>query len=333
MLRFDIPNEFITGINSGQLMRYGTIIKDVATGNIVGHLKEVGNISKILSEYPIPMNPLSAVTGTINVTSNIAQNFQLREISKTLEALKMVNNIGAIASIATLGVSVAGFVVVTNKLNKLDEKLNIALEKLDVIKEILEDLKMKQEVLEFAEIKTASEQLHNALFTEDKQRRRELLSEANKTFHKYKNYYLRIAQNHNLWEDGKLPLPVANELYSRYITCVMGQLYSEFLLGDLPSFHESWKIINKEVQDISKFNKIKALRERSDNNCSNLYGTNYDRLFNEIKNTNDILCETSRRIETMDVEVSYLQDNNIKPFEYLKELREMDDGIILIPVK
>lgn len=330
MISFQIPSEFIGLVNSGQLVRYGTILKDVSSGHVVGHLKEAGELSKILSELPIPMNPIS---GGVNVASNIAQNFQLHEISKTLESLQMINNIGAIASVATLGVSVAGFAVVTNKLNKLDEKLDVILEKLDVVKEILEELQMKQEVLEFAEVKTASEQLHNALFTEDEQRRRELLTEANKTFHKYKNYYLKIAQNHNLWEDGQLPLEVANEFYSRYITCVMGQLYSEFLLGDLSSFREAWKLISKEVMDISKFDKVQALRVRSDNNVSNLYETNYDTLFNQVVNTNTILEETSRRIETMDIEAKYLEDNNIKPFEYLKELRSMDDGIILIPAK
>ena len=328
MIPFQIPSEFIGLVDSGQLMRYGTVLKDVSSGHIVGHLKEVGELAKIISDIPIPMNPIS---GAINATSNIAQNVQLHQISKTLESLQMVNNIGAIASVATLGVSVAGFAVVINKLNKLDEKLDVVLEKLDVVKKILEELQMKQEVLEFAEVKTASEQLHNALFSEDEQRRRELLTEANKTFHKYKNYYLKIAQSHNLCEDGKLPLEVANELYSRYITCVMGQLYSEFLLGDLSSFREAWKVINAEVMEISTFDKTKALRVRSDSSCSNLYETDYDTLLNQVTNTNAILVETSRRIETMETEAKYLEANNIKPFDYMRELRNMDNGIILIP--
>lgn len=319
MIEFVIPWEFLPRVVSGELVRYGAVLKDAVTGRIVGHLKEVGNFSQLLG------NPL---TDGISVVSNIVQNFQLRSIGKTLESLQLINNIGAVASLATLGVSVVGFAVVTSKLNKIDEKLDVVLEKLEVIKEILENLQMKQEVLEFAEVETASQQLHKALFTMDEHLRFSLLMEANKTFHKYKNYYLKIAQNHNLWEDGKLPLTVAHELYSRYMTCVMGQLYSEFLLGDISSYRESWKLINKEVQGISKFDKLKVLRVRSD---SNMYTIDYEPLLNEIQNTSAILIETSRRIETMDTEAKYLQDNNIKPFDYLKELREMEDGIIMIP--
>ena len=55
-----------------------------------------------------------------------------------------------------------------------------------------------------------------------------------------------------------------------------------------------------------------------------------DELFNKIKNTNAILLETSRRVETMTYEAKYLQDKNIEPFDYFRELRSMDDNIIII---
>lgn len=116
-MKFIIPSEFESKVLSGEYIRYGTIIKNSA-GKIVGHLKETG-IESILKDMKIPTNPLSAGTEVIKVASGIAQNFQLREMSKLLESMQLVNNIGAIASVATLGVSVAGFAVVTHKLNQL----------------------------------------------------------------------------------------------------------------------------------------------------------------------------------------------------------------------
>lgn len=327
-MKFIIPSEFESKVLSGEYIRYGTIIKNSA-GKIVGHLKETG-IESILKDMKIPTNPLSAGTEVIKVASGIAQNFQLREMSKLLESMQLVNNIGAIASVATLGVSVAGFAVVTHKLNQLEEKLDFTLEKVDRVLEIVENLNMKQEVLEFAEVKTASEQLHNALFTEDLKRRESLLTQANHTFHKYKNYYLKIAQDKSIWTDGKLPLEVANELYARYITCVMGQLYSEFLLGDLSCFRESWKEINKEVQNISKIDKIAILRSKSDINASQLFATNYDELVVKINNTNNILIETRKRVESMDYEAQYLLESKLSPFEYLKDLRSMESELVVI---
>jgi len=327
-MEFVIPTEFVSKVVSGEYVRYGTIIKD-SSGKIVGHLKEAG-IESVLKDFKIPTNPLSTGTEVIKAASGIAQNFQLREMHKLLESMQLINNIGALASVATLGVSVAGFAVVTQKLNQLEDKLDITLEKVDRVLEIVENLNMKQEVLEFAEVKTASEQLHNALFTEDIIRRKDLLTQANHTFHKYKNYYLKIAQDKSIWYDGQLPIEVANELYARYITCVMGQLYSEFLLGDLSCFRESWKVINQEVKDIGDIDKIKMLRSKSDSNASDIFGTDYDLLSTKITNTHKILIETSNRVESMDYEAQYLLESNIEPFEYLKDLRSMENGLVLI---
>ena len=327
-MEFVIPSELIAKVASGEYTRYGTIIKN-SSGKIIGHLKEAG-IESVLKDFKIPTSPLSAGTEAIKAASGIAQNFQLKEMHKLLESMQLVNNIGALASVATLGVSVAGFAVVTQKLNQLEEKLDITLEKVDRVLEIVENLNMKQEVLEFAEVKTASEQLHNALFTEDIARRKDLLTQANYTFHKYKNYYLKIAQNKSIWYDGQLTLEEANELYARYITCVMGQLYSEFLLGDLSCFRESWKVINQEVKTISDIDKIQILRNNTDIKTSDIFCLDYDALNTKIHNTQKILVETSNRIESMDYEAQYLLESNIEPFEYLKDLRNMENGLVLI---
>lgn len=327
-MEFIIPSEFASKVLSGEYIRYGTIIKN-SSGKIVGHLKEAG-IDSVFKNMKIPTSPLSAGVEVIKAASGVAQNFQLSKMSKVLESMQLVNNIGAVASVATLGVSVAGFAVVTHKLNKLEEKLDFTLEKIDRVLEIVEDLNMKQEILEFAEVKTASEQLHNAQVSEDMKRRESLLTQANHTFHKYKNYYFKIAQDKSIWTDGQLPLEVANELYARYITCVMGQLYSEFLLGDLSCFRESWKTINEEVQTISKIDKIAILRSKSDANSSQLFATDYDELVVKINNTNNILEETSKRVESMDYEAQYLLESNLNPFEYLKELRSMESELVVI---
>lgn len=324
MIPFEVPLKYKLLLETGKIIRYGTVLKDSQTGQIIGHLKEVGNLPNIMSALPISLDPLSSA-------SNIVQSIQLQEISKNLEIVKMISSVGAVASVATLGVSIAGFAVVTQKLNKINENLNIVLEKVDRVKQIVEDLNMKQEVLEFAEIKTASEQLHNALSAEDAERRKFLLSQANQTFHKYKNYYLLMAQNQNLWLDGQLPMEVANELYSRYITCVMGQLYSEFLLGDLSCFRETWKLINKEVQEVSSFDKIEVLRARSDSSINEYLGVDYETLTPQIRFTHDMLVETRNRIKTMVYEAQYLEERGLNPFEYLKELKTLDDGIVVIP--
>ena len=51
-----IPSRFARGVLDGTLARHGCLLKDAASGRIVGHLKELAGLERALSLFPL--NPL-----------------------------------------------------------------------------------------------------------------------------------------------------------------------------------------------------------------------------------------------------------------------------------
>lgn len=49
-IQFDLPAQFLQGIATGDIIRYGAILKDAGTGRIVGHLQESGIAQSLLSQ-------------------------------------------------------------------------------------------------------------------------------------------------------------------------------------------------------------------------------------------------------------------------------------------
>src|SRR5689334_13468077 len=100
-LLFRTPAEFA---DPAQYQRIGAIIKEVTTGQIAGHVQELGP-SSLLSNIPIPGgNPLKLATEAV-------QMVQLQQIQQTLNTVQTLATVGAVASVATLGISAAGFAV------------------------------------------------------------------------------------------------------------------------------------------------------------------------------------------------------------------------------
>ena len=111
MINFTIPLNYLPRILSGDYIRYGAIVKEASSGKIIGHLKETGMLQNILSQSP---------TNPLQMAEFVSSNMQLMQIQKTLEGLQLISSIGAVASVANLGVSIAGFAIVINKLNNIE---------------------------------------------------------------------------------------------------------------------------------------------------------------------------------------------------------------------
>lgn len=48
---FEVPAQFMAKVLSGEYVRYGGIIKDAVTGQVIGHLKEAGSLGKSAQCY------------------------------------------------------------------------------------------------------------------------------------------------------------------------------------------------------------------------------------------------------------------------------------------
>lgn len=120
----------IQGLLDGSLVRFGSVIREAGTGQIVRHLLETPGLTQQI--MAMPFNP---VLGSANAVSNIvghsitatklsAVQNSLSLIQGGLSSVLQLSQIAAGASVLNLGVSVAGFAYMAYKLNQLQTSIN-----------------------------------------------------------------------------------------------------------------------------------------------------------------------------------------------------------------
>ncbi|MEQ8262585.1 hypothetical protein [Pseudohaliea sp.] len=101
----------------GDLVRYGTILKDAGTGKIVAHVQETGLAGKALSTLGGgPFGPVSSI-------SSIVANVQLVKIQGMLAFMQALQFATLGAAVAGIGVSAAGFASLNKKVAAVGESI------------------------------------------------------------------------------------------------------------------------------------------------------------------------------------------------------------------
>ena len=161
--------------------RVGAIIKERATGQIAGHIQQLGGWD-LLRHVPIPGgNPLELATQAIQMA-------QLHKIQQTLNTVQTLATVGAVASVATLGVSVAGFAAVLSKLKRMEGKLDQMLAVTVKVRSLVEHLHVKVDALPMAALQARLEAVSMARLY-DKTRRRDALQDAVENLAELRHYY------------------------------------------------------------------------------------------------------------------------------------------------
>lgn len=100
-LIFETPHKYINGIASGELVRFGSIIKDSVTGKIVGHIQETGFSS--FAQYG------GGVLSPINTVSSVAANIQLSKLNEMVSLLTKLQLADLSLGVIGVGLSVANY--------------------------------------------------------------------------------------------------------------------------------------------------------------------------------------------------------------------------------
>lgn len=129
---FETPEAWRAAEAAGTVRRFGVLLKDTATGRIVAHLQEVGDLSRAL-----PDGPLSALLGTTKVLAG---------------AGAVASGIGAVAAIVGIGVSVLGFAHVSRRLDALDRAVGALDERLSRLSRQLDRLEQRASARDAAEV-------------------------------------------------------------------------------------------------------------------------------------------------------------------------------------
>ena len=136
---FKISPQFASEVASGAIQRFGPILKDTATGKIVGHLQQTSAFQSLISSgFEGAMNTVSqgfssqgfSPLDVLDAVQNQQMLSKLADIQGTLTDIQgtmgILQNlqIGTLAlSGANLGVSVVGFAVVLQRLNAIQSNL------------------------------------------------------------------------------------------------------------------------------------------------------------------------------------------------------------------
>ncbi len=123
---FDIPADVLAQVVSGAFRREGAFIRNVASGQIVRVLQETGSATHLLAAST---NPVAATVQAVAAVAAIGQNEQIKAGIATLRVLGLSN---LALSVAGLGVSVAGFAVVSVKLRRIEEEVKAVGDRLDL---------------------------------------------------------------------------------------------------------------------------------------------------------------------------------------------------------
>lgn len=331
------PAIYLAQIAAGKIVRYGAILKDANTGQIVGHLKEAGGMGELLSSVApsalMLSNPVTAVASVAGVLGDVYQGVQLHQIQETLKGLGMMTNIAAFSSVAGLGVSVAGFALVNKKLNTMDSKLDSIASDVSIIMRAVDELKISWQEMSNAQLQKATQDLITAEKAETDARTMDLAKEAASGFSLLRNYYHNLLSAEGLYSDIALNVGNLQEIISRYNFTCIGLLQAELITGDLGSYRSRLDLILADQSSLLKFSPREVYQGRCDKLAELTLDHDYEGLSNSLVGLNQYTEETCARVEGYSTELEYLEQSGMSVNDYLRELRDHETGIVLIPRK
>ena len=118
---FDVPAQLLASEASGVVRRYGAILKDEATGRIVGHVQESGALQKVF-QTGLSFDPTGA-TGLIGIAQNAAITSKLNAMQSMLGTMQMLQVASLASSVIGIGVTAASTAMILSRLNQVDKAI------------------------------------------------------------------------------------------------------------------------------------------------------------------------------------------------------------------
>ena len=317
-ITFKVPAEFA---NPLVFERFGALIKDRATGQIVGHLQEAGGWG-LLRHLPMPGgNPLQMVTDVVQVG-------QLVKIQQTLDTVQTLATVGAVASVASLGVSIAGFALVLSKLKRMDAKLDRLLSESAKVRQLAERVSVKLDAMPLARLRSELEAVGMAWHYEPT-RRRESLQRSIAELATLRHYYAALLADEQFCSLGTDNLLALLDTHERLIAASEAELFAEFLLGsDVHLIKERWRRQKEVLENIGWRTpaELFELARQGDRDLGvDLVISAADRSV-KVKALTQVRTESLERLSSLPALASTLQDRGIPAVEYLRAIEDRGAG-------
>lgn len=324
-LPFEVPERF-----GGPLYeRFGAIIKEKATGRIVGHVQEAfwGRVGDTLLQG----GPLDLLTDGLQIA-------QLAKLQRTVETVQTLATISATASVASLGVSVAGFALVLARLGRMDQKLDKVLAASRELRQLSARLHVKVDAIQMSRLRAELEAVGLALHF-DEQRRRETLSRSIAELSTLRHYYADLLADPQLAQAGTQEALALLDAHERMTAAAEGELFAEYLLGGQPELVEQRWVRQRDTFDRVAWKNpldLYGLLEEADKaNGTYLMVPATERS----AVTRSILAsrqESLDRLESIPVLAGEIHRRGLTPMQYLDALeqasRQTGQRVLVLPV-
>jgi hypothetical protein len=261
---------------------------------------------------------------------------QLAHIHQTLKAVQTLATVGAVASVASLGVSVAGFAVVLSKLQRMDGKLDKVLSETAKIRSLAERLHVKIDALPVATLRSELEAVHMA-WRYEPTRRRESLQASVRTLTNLRHYYAELLANEEFCLQGTEGLLTLLDTHERLVAAAQGELFAEFLIDDDNSvLEERWRLQQESLNSVAwrSPEALYELAEQGDrDNGVFLVTVPADRQSKVLALT-EIRRESIERLASLPALATFLDDRGVRNEAYVRLLqaKALTEGGPLIAV-
>jgi hypothetical protein len=157
----EVPERLVAGVGSGELKVYGSIIRSMVNGRVVGHLQETSGLANLagnmlMAPASLPLQGGGLVLDAVGHSVSYVQNEQIKAAIELLQSMQLASlALGA----ASIGVSVAGFAVLSRKLGRVEAKVEQLEPKLQEIQGTVRAIRSDQLAEDFVRLRTALEQL------------------------------------------------------------------------------------------------------------------------------------------------------------------------------
>jgi hypothetical protein len=152
-----IPDNLLTGVSAGRYRVYGSIIRAVADGRIVGHLQETAGLAK-LALMPATL-PLQAGGLGLDAVGHAASFIQKEQIKVAINVVHQLGIANLAAATAGIGVSVAGFAILSAKIGQVEAKVDAMSETLAAIASGVDALRRDRIADDLSRLRTIAEQM------------------------------------------------------------------------------------------------------------------------------------------------------------------------------
>ena len=334
VLNFVVPAEFS---DPTLYVRAGAVIKELTTGTIVGHIQQVGNLG---------VGAFNPAFKGLELLINAAQSIQIERvkasvtqvqgtlgaIQHSLASAQLLGSVSALASVASLGVSVAGFSIMFNKLERLETKLDALSEESLKIRKGIAKISGKMDLWQLAILRSKIEQIGMARLL-DKDIGRHSLVRAQESLMELRAFYVGLLSSPLLEVVGTQSLNEILDVQERLVAACEAELYADFLLDGSP------RTITKRYQNqcdalgkafSASPREIYERAETGDRQSGVYFSIRPEERAQAVKGYAAIRHESLARLESWPALAATLHERRVSPQDYIESIERMEDGRDLV---